>query len=104
MSDVATTKSVWPTALAVIGVFAIFLLILLVAHRPAVPLDQVASAPEEEQWKLTAEGREAKLQELRGQAQTGFRTYQWLDQGAGIVQLPVERAMELTVAELSAQR
>ena len=104
MSDASVSKTIWPTALAVVGVFVIFLLILVIAHRPAVPLDQIASAPVEEQWRFSAEGRKAHLAEMRGQEQTQSKTYKWLDKDAGLVQIPVERAMELTVAELSANQ
>ena len=104
MSDVSVSKSVWPTAAAVIGVFAIFLLILSVARRPAVPLDRIPSAPEEEQWKLSDAGRKARLTELKGREKTQANTYKWIDQAAGVVQIPIDRAMELTVAELGAKR
>lgn len=103
MSDVSSSKSVWPTAVAVIGVFAIFLLILVIAYRPPVALDQISSAPEEEAWKLSAEGRAARLIEMRGQAKTEATSYKWLDQEAGLVQLPIEQAVKLTIAELNAQ-
>lgn len=104
MSDASVSKSIWPTAAAVIGVFVIFLLIMTIARRPALPLDQIPSAPEEEQWKFSNQGRADRLAELKGKEQTQATTYKWLDQEAGVVQVPIERAMELTIAELSAQR
>ena len=103
MSDVSH-KAVWPTALAVIGVFAIFLLILKVAHTPVQPLDGAANVPAEEQWKLSDEGRKSRLTELRGREDAALKSYGWIDQQAGVVRLPLERAIELTIAETKAKR
>lgn len=103
MSDVSP-KSVWPTVVAAIGVFALFLLILQVARTPVEPLGGPANVPEEEQWRTSREGRRARLQELRGREQAALQSYRWIDQQAGVVQLPLERAIELTIEESSRSR
>jgi hypothetical protein len=43
--------------------------------------------------------RSKNLAELRAAEVQAMQTYGWVDQGKGIVRLPVDRAMELTVAE-----
>jgi hypothetical protein len=98
MSD-ASNKPLWPTVLAVIGVFALFLIILQVARTPTQPLGPAAGLPPEEQWRASADGRRARLQELRGREQTALSGYGWVDQQAGVVRLPLDRAIELVIAE-----
>lgn len=104
MSDATAPKSVWPTALAVIGVFAIFLLFWIVVRQPSPVFDQIASVPPEEQWRYSDEGRKARLVETQGRVRSEANAYKWIDQPSGVVQLPLDRAIELTVNELSAAR
>ena len=104
MSDVPVLKPVWPTALAVVGVFAIFLLFWVVVRQPSPVFDQIASIPPEEQWRFSDEGSKARLVEVQGRVRSEINTYKWIDQNAGVVQLPLDRAIELTVNELSAAR
>lgn len=100
MSD-APPKAVWPTVVAVMGVFAIFLLILGLARTPERAVEMPANVPEQEQWRMSAEGRRARLDELRGQEQKALQSYGWVDQQAGVVRLPMDRAIELTIADLT---
>ena len=90
--------------LAIIGVFAIFLLILQVVRNPVTPLDQADNVPEEEQWKLTPEGRKARLAEVRGREESAAKGYSWLNKEEGVVLLPVEQAMKLTIDEINARK
>ncbi len=52
-----------------------------------------------DQWKYTEKGRADRLAELRGKEQTALGAYGWVEEPAGIVRLPIDRAMELVVAE-----
>lgn len=105
MSDAPTaSKGMTATVIAVIGVFAIFLLILRMARTPATPVDAAANVPAEEQWKLTSEGRKNRLTEVRARDQAVGTGYSWLDQDAGVVLLPLDRAMELTIEEINARK
>ena len=81
--------------LAVIGGFAIFLLILLVAYLPKkpAPLADGVRTPEE---------RKAALAELRAKEQNATATFGWVDQAKGQVRLPISAAVELTIKELNA--
>lgn len=80
------------TLLAVVGGFSIFLVILLVAYLPN------KAAPAGDGVKTPAE-RKAALAELRGKEQTTASTYGWVDKDKGVVRLPIERAVELTIQE-----
>lgn len=98
MSETASSsKTSWMTFAAVIGGFTIFALILLVAYLPQKP----APLPE---GSKTPEERLAALAELRAKEKTGATSYGWVDQSKGIVRLPLDRAVELTVQELNAGR
>ena len=48
---------------------------------------------------LTPADRAARLAEHRAKEHAESTTYGWVDQKAGIVRLPVDRAIELTVRE-----
>jgi len=103
MSD-ASSKTLWPTAVAVLGVFAIFLLIMRVARTPVEALDAPANVPAEEQWRYSPEGRKSRLEELRGREAAARQGYAWVDQATGVVRIPLDRAIELTIAEANRSR
>jgi hypothetical protein len=50
-------------------------------------------------WKATPETRRAYLADLRKKQSEQASAYGWVDQKAGVVQLPISRAMELVVQE-----
>lgn len=58
-----------------------------------------ADFPEDQRWKYTAEGRAKALADLQQKAAAEAATYGWIDQSKGVVRLPVDRAIELTVKE-----
>jgi hypothetical protein len=98
MSDTASSpKNFWVTLAAIIGGFAIFLLILFIAYLPQKP------APLPEGTK-TPEERAATLADLRAKEKAAVTTYGWVDQPTGVVRLPVDRAVELTIKELNAKK
>ncbi len=81
------------TAIIVLLCFALFGWLALKIYRPhAYAVDKVEGV------KSPAE-RKALLVEHRTKEQADSTSYGWLDQKAGVVRLPVERAMELTVSE-----
>ncbi len=106
MSNASSSSkpAAWPLVVAVIGVFAIFLVIMQLAHTPVTPIAQATNVPEGEQWKLSHEGRKTKLAELRGAADSQATSYGWINKDNGVVRLPVDRAIELTLAEINAAR
>jgi hypothetical protein len=75
-------------------------------YRPAPAFDNRGTAnpadfDEAQRWKFTAEGRAKALNELRQKEQVQATSYGWVDQPNGVARLPIDRAMELTVRDLS---
>lgn len=94
MSDAAPKSGFLLTAAAAVSGFIIFVVILAIAYLPnqAVPIPQGTKTPEE---------RAAILRDLRAKETEAATTYGWVDQSKGIVRVPVERAMQLTIDELN---
>jgi hypothetical protein len=92
---------------AIFGCFALFLLLVYFAylpHRAPAPSTVAAEgAPDDLAWKATHDTRRAVLLELQTKQQTQAKNYAWVDQPKGVVQLPLDRAMELTVQEINAR-
>ena len=90
MSDAAPKSGFFVTAVAVIGGFLIFALILTIAYLPNKPeaLPQGTKTPEE---------RAAILRDLRAHEAEIANSYGWIDQSKGIVRVPIDRAVQLTI-------
>lgn len=105
MSDHAATptrpEGFWPWALGVLGTFLIFGAILSVVYLPSRQVVPTPAQPTEDNTPRTPEARRAKLEEVSAAAKKAYTTYEVVDAKAGVVRLPVERAMELVVAEQS---
>ncbi len=97
----------WITFVAALACFVVFLVVLdlayLPARRAAATID-LSKIPPEEQWKYTPAGRLAHLDEMRAREQAAQTAYAWIDRSKGVVQLPIDRAMQLTLQELNAGR
>lgn len=118
-ATVPTRRNVALTATAIGACFLIFLGVLVVAYIPHWRANsfQTLYTPQEvtqmikdkkieetEAWRYSLEGRTGRLAELRGKEQTAATTYAWVDKNAGVVRLPLDRAMELVVNEQSTAR
>jgi hypothetical protein len=75
-------------ALGIIGAIGLTAVILYFVNRP-VPL---TVGPAEE--------RKAKLAEVNAKQNDIISSYAWVDQPNGVVRIPVERAMRLTIEKL----
>ena len=97
MSNPSASKNFWVTLLAAVGGFAIFLLIVFIAYLPQKPdrLPEGSKTPAE---------RAALLSDLRAKEKSATTTYGWVDQPKGVVRLPLDRAVELTIQELNARK
>jgi hypothetical protein len=97
MSDPAPKSGFFVSAVAVIGGFLIFVLILVIAYLPnkPAPLPEGTKTPEE---------RAAILRELRAKETAAATSYGWVDQTKGVVRIPIERAMQLTVEDLQQKK
>ena len=79
------------SVLAIMGCLALFLLLVYVAYLPK------QTGPFIGDGVRTPEERMKNLADLRANEAQHAQTYAWIDQQAGQVQLPIQRAMELTV-------
>jgi len=81
------------TAIIVLLSFAAFAWLATKIYKPhAFTVDKVEGVK-------TPADRKVILAEHRSKEQTDSTSYGWVDQKAGIVRLPIERAMELTVQD-----
>ncbi len=93
MSNPTATSKPAPlvAVVAIMGCFALFLLLVYLAYLPR------QTGPYVGDGIRTPEERLANLAELRANEQKQAQSYAWIDQSAGLLQLPIDRAMELTV-------
>ena len=110
MSDATPRRPrpVSPAAiLAALAGFSLFLVLMrLVYMRDLPPAPQNMAADRltaDLSWKATPEARRAYLDELRAKQAKQAASYAWVDRNKGIVQLPIERAMELVVRDVQAK-
>lgn len=98
MSDATSSKPGFGlTFIAAVGGFVIFVVILLVAYLPKRP------EPLGDGVKTPAQ-RKATLAEMRAREAKIASSYGWVDQSKGVVQLPLDRAIELTLRDLEAKQ
>lgn len=110
MSD-ALTSPARPVSLFTIvflfALFATFLLAIRWFYEPATVSPQNAAAEnltKELEWRATAADRRKVLTAQREVEAKQATAYAWIDQKAGVVQLPISRAMELTAQQYSAKK
>ena len=81
------------TAIIVLIAFALFAWLANKIYRPhAYTVDKIEGVK-------TPEERKELLAEHRAKEKAESTTYGWVDQKAGIVRIPIDRAMELVVRE-----
>ena len=110
MSDLPATPA-RPVSLFTIvflfAVFAAFLLVIRYLYHPATS-SAFNAAPDniskDLAWRANAANRREALKELHDKEAKQGTSYGWVDQKAGVVQLPIERAMELTARDLAAKQ
>jgi hypothetical protein len=95
------------TILFLFAVFAAFLLVIRYFYHPATTT-AFNAAPDniskDFEWRANSANRRKTLQELRDTQAAQNSSYGWVDQKAGVVRLPIERAMELTAQDLAAKQ
>jgi len=96
LRQVAHTRAPWSVWFGIVLLFALFGLIVLAIIGPA----QRSSDYEEARAKKRVEN----LKTLREEADKTLTTYGWVDKNKGVARIPIERAMELTVADLAKQK
>ena len=95
------------TTLFILALFAGFLFVVRHFYVPSATAPQNAAAenlPKELEWKATPASRQAALVALQEKQSKQAASYAWVDQKSGVVQLPIERAMELTARQYGAKK
>src|ERR1044072_4741200 len=80
-------------------------IVLLFVLFGVIVLAVIGPSPRGSNYEETrAKKRIENLKTLREEADKTLTSYAWVDKGKGVARIPIERAMELTVAELSNQK
>ena len=96
LRQVAHARAPWSVWFGIVLLFALFGVIVLAIIGPA---------PRRSDYEETrAKKRVENLKTLREEADKDLTTYGWIDKTKGLARIPIERAMELTVAELAKQK
>lgn len=95
-SSPAREKSIWPMFLGAFVLFALF----------AAAVQWMVSSGDRESFDeeaIRAKQRYEILAKVQEENKTLTASYAWADQAKGTVRIPVDRAMELTLARLGSQ-
>jgi uncharacterized protein (DUF58 family) len=96
LRQVAHGRTPWSAWFGIVLLFVLFGVIVLAIIGPA---------PRGSDYEETrAKKRVENLKTLRDEADKALTTYGWIDKNKGVARVPIERAMELTVAELAKQK
>ena len=96
LRQVALGRAPWSVWFGIVLLFALFGVIVLAIIGPAPR----GSDFEE----VRAKKRVENLKTVREEADKALTTYGWIDKTKGVARIPIERAVELTVAELAKQK
>src|SRR5262245_6970300 len=93
---IAYSRAPFSTWLGVVCLFILFGLIVLAVIGPS---------PRTSDYEETrARKRMERLKALHEENQKDLTTYAWVDKNKGVARIPIDRAMELTVAELAQKK
>jgi hypothetical protein len=95
------------TIVFLLAIFASALLLIRYFYNPVDTPAFVAPAdnlPKELEWRASRESRMKALAELHAEEAKKTGSYGWVDRNAGVVQLPIDRAIELTARDLAAKQ
>jgi cytoskeletal protein RodZ len=95
LRQVAHGRASWSAWFGIVLLFALFGVIVLAIIGPSPR----GSDYEETRSKKRVEN----LKTLREEADKALTTYGWIDKDKGTARIPIERAMEVTVADLAKQ-
>src|SRR5436190_3823618 len=101
----AATESLRQVAHARAPLSAWFGIVLLFALFGVIVLAIIGPSPRSSDNEETrAKKRVENLKTLREEADKALTSYAWVDKNKGVARIPIERAMELTVADLAKQK
>ena len=93
---IAYSRAPFSTWLGVVCLFVLFGLIVLAVIGPS---------PRGSDYEETrAKKRMEKLNALHEETQKELTTYAWVDKNKGVARIPIDRAMEVTVADLAQKK
>jgi uncharacterized protein (DUF58 family) len=96
LRQVTHARAPWSAWFGIVLLFALFGVIVLAIIGPS---------PRRSDYEETrAKKRVENLKTLREEADKALTTYGWIDKNKGVARIPIERAMELTVADLAKQK
>ena len=91
--SIAYSRAPFSTWLGIVCLFVLFGLIVLAVIGPS---------PRTSDYEETrAKKRMEKLKALHEESQKELTTYAWVDKNKGVARIPIDRAMEVTVADLA---
>lgn len=94
--SIAYTRAPFSTWLGIVCLFVLFGLIVLAVIGPS---------PRTSDYEETrAKKRMEKLKTLHEESHKELTTYAWLDKNKGVARIPIDRAMEVTVADLAQKK
>src|SRR5512133_1553957 len=94
--SIAYTRVPFSTWLGIVCLFGLFGLIVLAVIGPS---------PRTSDYEETrAKKRMEKLKTLHEESQKELTTYAWVDKNKGVARIPIDRAMEVTVADLAQKK
>src|SRR5438105_7477690 len=96
LRQVAQTRAPFSTWLGIVILFLLFGIIVLALIGPAPRGDSYE--------RMRAKKRADNLKTLRDEDAKMLAAYAWVDKNKGVARIPIDRAMTLTVAELSQKK
>jgi hypothetical protein len=94
--SIAYSRAPFSTWLGIVCLFVLFGLIVLAVIGPSPRTTDYEEA--------RAKKRMEKLKTLREESQKELTTYAWVDKNKGVTRIPIDRAMEVTVADLAQKK
>src|SRR6476659_5344468 len=94
--SIAYSRAPFSTWLGIVCLFVLFGLIVLAVIGPSPRISDYEEA--------RAKKRMEKLKALHEETQKELTTYAWVDKNKGVARIPIDRAMEVTVADLAQKK
>ena len=94
--SIAYSRAPFSTWLGIVCLFVLFGLIVLAVIGPSPRTSDYEEA--------RAKKRMEKLKALQEENQKDLTTYAWVDKNKGVARIPIDRAMEVTVADLAQKK
>src|SRR4029077_21259012 len=93
---IAYSRAPFSTWLGIVCLFVLFGIIVLAVIGPSPRTSDYEEA--------RAKKRMEKLKALQEENQKDLTTYAWVDKNKGVARIPIDRAMEVTVADLAQKK